>query len=264
MPVQQFLGNGLLTLSDGTTVARIQPGESFTAALTDVPIPASAGSEVKLLIEIDRVHYHLGRENHVVMPGLTGARRIALVDTPYYATVTNISPLISYGFTNILLAGQALERGTGVPLARVPVNLVVSLRGFERAYTLYSDDAGNWAYEFTPGETEAGIYSVHALHPSMVARPDQGQFEVRRVFVSPTHGTLSCPRNYAQTINLQASASAGMVVSNLNLSYEAADQPGGAFTPGISVAHQCTHRGARRWAKRTAELRRAWNTGGAG
>ena len=233
--VQQFLGAGLVTLPDGTTVARIAPGESFTAALTDVPVPLAAGDEVKLVVEIDQVHYHFGRENHVVMPGLTGSRRISLVDTPYYATVTNIFPLISYGFTNILLAGQVLERGTDVPLARVPMNLVVSLRGFERSYTLYSDDLGNWAYEFTPGESEAGTYSVFALHPSVVARPDQGQFEVRRLFVSPTHGTLRCPRNYAQSITVRASASAGMVVSNLNLAYEAVDQPGGAFPPGISV-----------------------------
>jgi RHS repeat-associated protein len=234
-PVLQYLGTNYVTLPNGTIVARLKPGESFTAGLTDIPIPVSAGSEVRLQIEIDQIHYHLGLDNHVVMPGLKGTRRIALVETPYYATVTNIFPEVSYGDGSVFIAGRVLERGTGVALARMPLKLLISLAGFERTYNLYSDAAGNWAYEFTPEQTEAGVYSVHAVHPSVVARPDHGHFEVRRLFVSPRRGTLNCPRNYAQTITVQASASTGMVVSNLNLSYEAADQPGGAFPRGILV-----------------------------
>lgn len=235
VPMRQLDGDGLVALSDGTTVARIAPGGSFTSAWADVRVPVAAADEVTLQVEISQLHFHLGREDHVVLPGVTSARHITLIDTPYYATVTDVSPSLSYGLDTIQLAGQAVDRGTGAPLAGVPVQLILSLRGFERVFSLYSDASGNWAYEFTPGEGEAGVYSVHALHPAVIARPAQGQFEVRRLFIAPTYGRLSCPRNYGQTVGVTVSASVGMEVAGLSFAYEAADQPEGAFLPGISV-----------------------------
>ena len=61
------------------------------------------------------------------------------------------------------------------------MKLIITLNGFERNYNLYTDDAGNWAYDFLPQGTEAGIYRVCAIHPSVLDRPDQGQFEIEGV-----------------------------------------------------------------------------------
>ena len=236
MPFQQALGAGVLTLANGNTVARIPAGSTFTSAAMDIPVPASAPDHVTVELAIANIYFHQGGTDQVTMDGLSTTHEVTLVDTSYYGEVLTITPASSKGDEDIVITGRAVERATGLPMAQVPLELVISANGFDRTYEIITDADGDFSYTFTPLSGESGIYSVRAVHPDLLDRPVHGQFVISRVRINPVSINLSIPTNYEQTINIQVSTSEGTEVNNLSLVYEEADQPGGVFPEGVHVS----------------------------
>ncbi len=233
--LKQNLGKDIVTLSDGRSVARIAAGSIFTSAPVDITIPANTPDEVILKLLITRVYYHLGKTGQVIMDGPATTQDISLADTSYYGEITSISPETSGGDEDIIISGQAVDRSTGSPLGSVPLNLVITLNGFERTYSIYTDAEGNFEYTFQPGANESGVYKVRAMHPERIDKPVHGTFTVTRVSVSPTRVNLSISRNYEQAIRTTVKTGSATLVNNLELVYDAADQPGGTFPEGVHV-----------------------------
>jgi large repetitive protein len=94
-------------------------------------------------------------------------------DTSYYGEVSSIDPQNSTGDRDIVITGRAVERSTGRPLGNVPLNLVITVGGFERANRIFADATGTFTYTFKPLSGEAGLYKVRAVHPDLL-----GEFEV--------------------------------------------------------------------------------------
>ena len=58
------------------------------------PVPSACPDQMFCCkLEIDRIHYHYGRDNHVAMKGVSSTKQLTLVETAYYAAVTNITPI---------------------------------------------------------------------------------------------------------------------------------------------------------------------------
>lgn len=236
VPFMQQLGNGVLTLTNGDTVARIQPGEAYTSEWFLLPIPASAPNSVRIQVEIDQFHYQLGQPGQVSIPGMQSGLTVLLSDTAYTADITTIAPASSYGDQPIVIAGQALARDTSLPLAQVPVELVLSVNGFERKIPVATDPAGSFEYSHRPQPGDAGVYTVSAVYPGSLARPGQSSFTLNRVSVSPVNLRLYLAKNYRQTFDMiQAAAGQGTTATNLHLVYDAADQPTGQFPAGVTL-----------------------------
>ncbi|MCP4302979.1 MAG: hypothetical protein GY783_20530, partial [Gammaproteobacteria bacterium] len=234
--VQQATGDGVVTLSDGRSVARIAAGGLFRSAWNDVDIPQSAPSRIEVVMEIDKFHYHLGQSDAVAIDGMRSTIPVSLVDTDYSATVDSAAPASSFGDQPIVIGGQAIDRSSGQPAPGLPVKLVVAVNGFERVTELFTDASGNYQYSYQPLPGESGIFTVSAIHPDLVARPGQAQFTIQRVVVSPTNLTYRLPRNYQKTLNvIKATTHAGTQANNLRLLFDPADQPGGQAPVGISV-----------------------------
>ncbi|MEK8019498.1 MAG: hypothetical protein VSS75_021710, partial [Candidatus Parabeggiatoa sp.] len=153
---KQVLGEYLVTLSNGKTVARIPAGERFESAWIELSVPASAPSEVKLQLKIDKIHYHLGREDSLKIEDIENSQRLVLLDTAYYGKITDICPETSYGDEPIIITGMAVERATSKPMRFVPLQVVITLRGFERSYQVYTDKDGAFSHTFTPLSKESG------------------------------------------------------------------------------------------------------------
>jgi fibronectin type 3 domain-containing protein len=235
-PFKQQVGSGVLTLSNGSTVARIEPDARFTADWFALPIPESAPDLVRIRLQIDQLHYHLGQTDHLEIAGLGTSQDGVLSDTPYTATIDSVEPASSYGDEPVMISGQALERDTVQPLAQVPVKLVIVANGFERQAELMTDSTGHYQYSFNPLPAESGIFTVSAIHPDLLARPGQGQFTINRVLVKPTTLKLNLPKNYERNFDVvQAITGEGTTATNLRLVYEAADQPSGQFPTGITL-----------------------------
>ena len=231
---QQFTGN-VVTLSNGKTVARLPAGSLFTSDPVDLAIPGTAPNELFVQLEIDQLHYHVGQADQVDIGGLSGRQAVSLIDTAYAGTVTSISPASSFGDVPVVIAGRALDRRTNLALANVPLRLVFRVNGFERKFDLFTDANGLFSYSFKPTASDAGQFKVSVVHPEILDRPDQGQFVINQVVVSPTQITLNTPRNYAQLINLSLTAGDGTTATNVRAVYDAQYQPTGNLPQGVKV-----------------------------
>ncbi|MFH1147589.1 MAG: right-handed parallel beta-helix repeat-containing protein [Pseudomonadota bacterium] len=227
---------GTYSVTTGLSVKTILPGAVYTSEPVDISVPVSSPDEVVVQLEIARLHYHAGEPDAISIDGISTRRQITLTETPYFGEVDSVTPETSIGDRNIVITGRAVDRITGLPSAKIPLNVVVSLRGSEQSHLLYTDESGCFSYEFTPLPGECGLYRVCAVHPDITYRPVMSTFTITRVTVYPEIVRLSIPRNYEKTLTLKAVVSEGSAVRNLRLSYEKSDQLYGALPQGIHVS----------------------------
>ena len=117
----------------------------------------------------------------------------------------------------------------------MPLTLVISVAGFDRSYTLLTGADGMLSYPFTPLPGESGLYTVRAVHPSLLARPVHGSFVIRRVTVSPGGFNLTISRNYEQTVIFTVTTGEGTDLTNLRLVVDKTMHPNGVFPQGLHV-----------------------------
>lgn len=233
--VRQALGTGIVTLASGKSVARLQPGERFTSEPVTIAVPGASPDNVTVQVEADKLHYHTGQADEVVIRGISTRQAASLVETTYYGEISSITPANSYGDQDIVISGRAVDRVSGVPSAGAVLKLVLGINGFEKSYSTNADSSGNFSYTYKPRVNDAGVFTVSAVHPDVQDRPNQGQFTINRVSVAPTQVNISIPRNYTQRVDLKVTAADGTATNNVHLVFAAADQPGGALPTGISV-----------------------------
>ncbi|WP_336366013.1 fibronectin type III domain-containing protein [Marinobacter sp. C2H3] len=219
-PVQQVTGD-VVSLGNGETVARIPPHGTYRSQPFSVPVPSTAPDDVRVHLEIDRFRYQSGRDTFVAIDGTQASAPVNLEETPYYGEITSISPETGFTGDPIIIRGRAIDRQANSPLANVPLTLVLSSRGFERTFPVFSGVDGSVEYRFTPGAAESGTYRVSLLHPNMVERPEQGSFTIEGAGVSPTRARLTIPRNYGYELNIKVSAGYATELKNVRLVYAA-------------------------------------------
>ena len=104
------------------------------------------------------------------VPVVIGAAHTATVST----AVT-----VSQKGEPVPLTGSATSLATGQPAALAPVTVHVEVRGTRRTIQAITDLSGNFAVDFVPLPTEAGLYRIAATHPSTVNPPAwQDQFSI--------------------------------------------------------------------------------------
>jgi RHS repeat-associated protein len=227
VPFKQSTGSMLMTLSNGVTVARIPAGAIFESDQVPLSVPLSAPLSARIKVVIDAIHSGINTANGVEMEGLSSSLELNLVETTYYGEILSIDPDNSTGDDPIKIYGQAIKRDDDSPMFYVPLDLVISTKGFEREYSVVTDDQGLFQYSFEPLENEAGTYKVYAVHPDLNDRANPVEFVISRVSVNPRTVTLKIPRNYEYTNSITVQAADGTVVENLRLYYEEADLPEG-------------------------------------
>ncbi|NYZ66260.1 fibronectin type III domain-containing protein, partial [Endozoicomonas sp. SM1973] len=217
-PVKQLVGD-VVQLPNKSVVARVAPDTTFTSAVTEIPVPAAAPDVVVLKLEVDKLHYQLSKPTSVAISGTQASYQLTLQETPYIAEVTTVDKTELYEGETVTIKGRAVERANNNSVANVPVKVVLSVRGFEREYSVYANETGEFNLTFTPGRGETGEYTVSVLHPSMLTRPQQATFVVKGVEVWPAKVNVSIPRNYQQPIKLNVKAGHHTALSNIRLKY---------------------------------------------
>ncbi len=232
---RQAVGDGVVTLSDTSTVARIDAGDVFTSQAIEIDVPTTAPDAITVLLSIADVYHHKGRDTEVRMKGLATTHAVTLVETSYTGIVDTIEPKSSDGDEDVVITGRAVERATGDPLGGVPLKLVISHDGFERTFEVYTGDDGFFSYSYTPESGESGIFQVRAVHPDLTDRPVHGEFTINRIAISPSTGSLNIPRNYEKTITVAVTAGEGTDVTDLQFVFDPEDQAGGVLPEGIHL-----------------------------
>nr|WP_320194298.1 RHS repeat-associated core domain-containing protein [uncultured Desulfobacter sp.] len=244
---RQNLGNDIVTLADGRSIARIPAGGTFESAAMTLAVPENAPDAVTLQLDISAVYMNLGKSDQQTLPGISTTQAAALIDTSYYGQVETVSPESSHGDEDILISGRALARATDEPLANVPLDLVISVQGFDRTYRIYTDANGQFSYAFTPMAGEYGDYTVWARHPELNDTAPQAGFEIVRLvyqipetpvrgvnFVKPATFNIGIPRNYVLDVPITVVAG-GEAMHNVRVEYNTVDQPDGQLLAGVHV-----------------------------
>ncbi|QSX37549.1 right-handed parallel beta-helix repeat-containing protein [Shewanella sedimentimangrovi] len=192
---RQELGDNVVTIPSGVTLARIAPGNVFVSDWTEIALPLATPELATLEISIGQFSYHLGREEQVLLSGSSTRKQVNTEATPYYGRVTEISPTISFGEQSVQIKGELLDSYTVTPVANAALNLILDINGFERILTLSSDESGAFSYDYLPQKGESGLYKVSAVYPGMSDRPEHGQFRIGGITANYNSYRLSLPKS---------------------------------------------------------------------
>ena len=88
---------------------------------------ANAPDTVHVRLEIDQIYYHLGQSDEIKMNGTQTRQEISLKETSYYGQIISTLLEVSKGDQDIVITGQAVDRGTSETLADVPLNLIIAV-----------------------------------------------------------------------------------------------------------------------------------------
>ena len=254
---KQTTGADVTTKADGTTVARIAPGGSFTSGEIPLIIPLAAPDDVKIRIEIDRVkHYDYvatyapkskesapaeaapSEESHALEgPGTTAVESRILTDTAYVAEITNAEPesTINNGRNTITITGRALLPDSSQTVSLAPVRIAISNNGYLRTFETYTDDGGEFTFEYTPLPTEAGTCYACATHPMAEDRCNQTSFYLSNISIRPSRLIINVPRNYTRKVDLDFTYEGKQTLHNVSLEYDPAFQQDKKLLTGITV-----------------------------
>jgi len=218
-PIKASVGNGLITVRDGRTVARVGARDVLETGPFSLTVPAAAPDKVRVRLEVDLLHYQTALPGELTIGGLRSSRELTLVETPYYGEITNISPQQVQSGDTVTLRGRALKRSDSQPLANVELKLVFGVRGFEQVVTVNTDAEGEFEYQHKTNDSDSGSYQVSLIHPNIQGRPQQGQFLVQGAAFSPASVNTSFPRNYEQTVTIVVEAGHDTPLKNVRLEY---------------------------------------------
>jgi YD repeat-containing protein len=242
-PLRQGFGEQIQIGPDGRAIAGIAPGATFVSAPMALAVPSAIPDDVELLLVIDRLHHGLPTTVDaaptpppISIEGLTARRPLRLIDTAYRGDITAVTPEASLGGEPIRITGRAVERGTGYLLTHVPLDLVITVDGFERVFEVVTDGAGQFSHDFEPLPGEFGSYQVAAVHPDLSERPIQARFSIGQVVLSPQTYRLGAIRSQASEVPIRIETSPGAGLAGVRLHFDAADQPLGALPDGVSVS----------------------------
>ena len=234
-PYKQIFGANVVTLTNGLTVARIPAGANYVSDTFNLNVPSASPNSIRVKLEVDKLRYHSGQDDEVLIAGRGSEKTVSLIDTAYIGEVTDVNPISSFGDQDIVISGRALDRISKAPLPNSRLKLVLNQQGFERTFSVLTDGGGNFIYPFKPTLTDAGLYKVSAVHPDITDRPEQKAFTINRVTVGPTPYKLDIPKNYPFSIPFTAKAGPGTAATNLRLVLDAASQPTGQLPAGVNL-----------------------------
>ena len=152
---KQTDGSDITTIGSRTN-ARIPAGSVFISESFGIDVPLTSPDNVNLELEISHVHYHPGQSDAVTLDGLSARQHLSLMDTSYYGEVLTVTPETSHGDETIEITGRAVERATDSSMLEVPLNLMISVNGFERTFQVFTDAQGEFHHTFVPLSNEYG------------------------------------------------------------------------------------------------------------
>jgi len=175
--------DGLVT--DWTTpdysYAEINKGNSFIFAPVKFFVPTYTPDNVTLEAVIKRTYFNYPNlpmiAGKITAPGYSTSIKTSIVAPDYSVDVRTNKTIYEPG-EPIIIYGTATYNGTGELVSTSPVKIGISVRGFDRNYTVTTDTSGYYCLQFNPLSGETGHYTVWAVHPIVLAREIDTEFYV--------------------------------------------------------------------------------------
>ncbi|WLQ16801.1 hypothetical protein O5O45_12820 [Hahella aquimaris] len=218
--IKQVTGD-VVTTTDRSTVARIPAGGEYVTEYFDVPVSSSVPESALLRLEIDKLHYQVGRDTHVAIAGTRASQVVTLQETPYYGELTSVEPAKAFAGETVTIKGRAIDRASNEPMANAILTVAMKVRGFERQYAAFTDVQGQFEFTYTPTINDTGEYVVSIVHPDKLDRPEHGRFIVEGASVAPAIYKVSVPRNYEYGMDVRVKAGFSTQLTNVRLEWAA-------------------------------------------
>jgi uncharacterized membrane protein len=139
------------------------------------------------------------------------------VTTAYTATIT---ASVKQGAvdTPVVLSGMAISKENGGPVAFADVNIHISVRGFERIYSVRTDNTGQFSLVFNALPGEGGHYTVFASHPDVPAVLVQETFDLFGIRAENIKSSLNLIEGQSASGGFDLRNLADIPVTGLNIS----------------------------------------------
>jgi fibronectin type 3 domain-containing protein len=234
-----FLGvpPGTTLLSDGRAYVNIAPGASLAFAVSNVLVPAAltGQSNVTFVAVASSIYNQIGTPNETVSGPLSGSMvSSSLATPPYYGTAQTDK----YNYVNddpIVISGQALDSGTGLPVANVPLNIGFGTRGFKWYQSVTTDRNGSYQYTFNPPPGFGGTLMIWAAHPLVVDQLNQAPVIVYRVYASPSSGDVQMGKNDSLSFPIQLINPGDLLLTGFTCQFSAYQMSGTNQIPVAKV-----------------------------
>lgn len=229
--------------SSGYATARLEPGQSFLSEPIGFTVPASAPYKVILEAVIADTWYHYNQPDQVQAPGLSQSIETTIADVSYTAAASVEKDIYRRG-EPVKISGQARATASGQPMPHVPVRLGLSVKGFDRFFTVTTDETGAFAFTFTPSTNEVGSYSVWAVHPDLSARSVQDTFDIIALALNPVLYNLQMARGGSADVPFKLTNPGGAPLNGLSFTVSASSglsaaivNPGGTTLKADETRH---------------------------
>jgi len=201
-------------------VARLNPGESVLTLPVVFTVPSGAPQRVVIEAIIEKTYYHYGKPEQVTAPGMKVTFETLISDAPYNATAKSDKAVYKVGEA-VNISGTAYMTGTTTPAANVPVKIGMSVKGFDRFYSVATDANGKFSYVFTPGIGDIGKFSLWASHPDVKDKMAQAQFDVIGLNLSPSGFNLKMTKNRSYDMAVTLTNPSAVELTGLSMSLSA-------------------------------------------
>ncbi|GAA5482918.1 hypothetical protein Hsar01_02144 [Haloferula sargassicola] len=212
---------GLLTFPDGTLVARIPAGGTYTFVVPNVLVPESLGEQglgATFAIEVGGLYSGFGSSTSVSQtPLIQGSTFSSLVETPYYANLVTDQDRYA-NEEDIVITGQAINRQSGLPEPNVPLRIGFGIRSYVLYQEVTTDENGDYTFSYRPPQGFGGAIRLWAAHPDVADQLNQKTIEYRRFYIVPGGGRVVMSKNDTLDLSLKLVNPADLPLSDIHIS----------------------------------------------
>jgi RHS repeat-associated protein len=183
---------------------RVPPGESFLFDPVQMAVPNTAAGTLSVGASVSTPTYSLPYLPVAGARGFSSGSAQAVASyAAYTATSRPDQDLYDQG-SSVTIRGTALDTYSGLPVPAAAVAVHVVSNGFERRISAVTDSIGTYSAVFFPLPNEAGLYTVWAAQPAVVAPSAQSSFTIVGLALqySSFAATLAQNSTYTFTVRL--------------------------------------------------------------
>ncbi len=192
--LKQLTGTDVITKSNGSTVARINPSTTFVSSLFSVDVPDASPEQVVVKLEIKNVRFQDAQFVEKLVDSKLRVRAVQnLSELPYVGELTDISSERVYSGGVITFTGRATSVNPEIDLSFVGLNLLLVNQGFEQRIPIQTNSHGEFTYNYTPKSNISGEIQLAVIHPDQSSVSQFHTFYIDKATLSPPDYSLLWP-----------------------------------------------------------------------
>jgi len=172
--------------------------------------------DIRIEMVAERQYLRQSDDNILSVSGFTASVDAVAESAPYSADIVSVTPASIYadGESFVTIAGRVLGSSSPVGL---PVDIILSVDGFEKKLQANAAEDGTFSVVFTPRRGEAGIYKISTIYPGLAARPASASLSVIGAGVSPADKSILLGRNFKYELGLAVTAHKNTPLANIRV-----------------------------------------------